>query len=67
MSWNRNNENNNEAEGLMTAVKQQIKKWPVSHQRQRVKWFPPRTCLIGMVRGAQGGSVLPPAIVRKAC
>jgi hypothetical protein len=40
--------------------------WPVAPQRQRVKWFPARQRLIGLVRGNRDAFVLPPAVVRKS-
>jgi hypothetical protein len=40
--------------------------WPVAPQRQRVKWFPARQRLIGLVRGNHDAFVLPPAVVRKS-
>ena len=40
--------------------------WPVSQDRQRLRWFPARQRLIGLVRGSRDSYVLPPAVVRKA-
>ena len=40
--------------------------WPVTPQRQRVKWFPARQRLNGLVRGNHDAFVLPPAVVRKS-
>ena len=40
--------------------------WPVMPPRQRVKWFPARQRLIGLVRGNRDAFVLPPAVVRKS-
>gem|GEM_PF-1689585 len=40
--------------------------WPVSQDRHRLRWFPARQRLIGLVRGSRDSFVLPPAVVRKA-
>ncbi len=40
--------------------------WPAAPHRQRVKWFPARQRLIGLVRGNRDAFVLPPAVVRKS-
>ena len=40
--------------------------WPLSPERHRVRWFPARQRLIGLIRASTDSFVLPPAIVRKA-
>ncbi|MBN1846498.1 MAG: hypothetical protein JW810_12485 [Sedimentisphaerales bacterium] len=44
----------------------QYSTWPVRQPRYRVKWYPARQRLIGLVRGNRDAYVLPPAVVRKA-
>ena len=41
--------------------------WPMVRDRQRLRWFPARQRLIGLVRGSRDAYVLPPAVIRKAC
>ena len=70
MSWSRNY--NDKGHHSLAVRRSQVRTdvsvdWPIGPQRQRIAWFPARSRLISQVRTAQGGAVLPSAIVRKAC